>query len=98
MYAKVFRLHGSVVLAACDDKLVGKTLKEGKISVHINPDFYRGEKVDKEGLKNMLKEADNINLFGEETVKVAVELGLADEGSILRINGVPHLQIYKMHG
>ena len=84
------------MLACADDDLLGKTLKEGKISFKVNERFYKEKKVDKKELKELLAQADNINLVGEETVSVALEEGYIKKEDIIRIDGVPHAQIFKV--
>ena len=84
------------MLACADDDLLGKTLKEGKISFKVNERFYKERKVDKKELKELLAQADNINLVGEETVSVALEEGYIKKEDIIRIDGVPHAQIFKV--
>lgn len=84
------------MLACADDDLLGKTLKEGKISFKVNERFYKDKKVTKKELKGLLEQADNINLVGEESVSVALEEGYIKKEDIIRISGVPHAQIFKV--
>lgn len=76
--------------------MIGKTLEEGKISFKVSERFYKDKKVSKEELKELLKEANNINLVGEGPISVALEEGYLKEEDIIRINGVPHAQIVKV--
>tara|TARA_Y100000310_G_scaffold345251_1_gene463128 strand:- start:4570 stop:4839 length:270 start_codon:yes stop_codon:yes gene_type:complete len=82
------KLHEGVV-AICDEDIVGKTFGDFKVSEA----FYKGELVGLEEVKKILKEEGNFNLVGEEIVKVAVELGVLDEKSVVDV-GVKHGQIY----
>ncbi len=93
------RIHANEtgsVLAAADAQLLGKTLNEGKISLNVSKTFYHEKMVDENELVEHLNEAGNINLIGEETVKVAVKQGIISQNSARRIAGVPHAQIYKI--
>lgn len=96
MYAKVHSQGAQSVLAACDNKLLGKTLKQGKIHFTVSESFYGGEVIEKERLLELLEEYGNINMVGEECVNAALEKGLISEGSIIRIKGIPHVQIFKL--
>lgn len=89
-------MQNSIVLGCCDEELLGKTLNDDKYNLTINVNFYKGKKVGKKELEKMMDEANSINLFGEKCIKVAIEKGLISEESIIRIDGVPHVQIYKI--
>ncbi len=84
------------VLAAADAELIGKTLNEGKISLNVSKTFYHEKIVDENEFAEHLNEAENVNLIGEETFKVAVKQGLLTQNGVKRIAGVPHAQIYKI--
>ncbi len=84
------------VLAVCDEEHLGKTFEDGKIFFKASKSFYKGEIVSVEELEKLLEEFDNINLFGKNCVKIALEKNLASEKNVLRIKGIPHLQIFKI--
>lgn len=84
------------VLAVCDEGLLGKTFEDGKIFFNATESFYKGEIVSMQRLSELLDEFDNINLFGEQSVKAALDKNLADSESVLKICGIPHLQIFKI--
>ena len=96
IYCKITQSDSFTVLACADDDLIGKTLEEGKICFKVSERFYKDKKVSKTELKALLKEANNINLVGEETVGLALEEGYLNEADIIRIKGVPHAQIFKV--
>ncbi|WP_297092761.1 DUF424 domain-containing protein [Thermococcus sp.] len=96
IYVKVYRVQGEVLLAACDEELLGKTFREGELKLEVKERFYKGELVDEEALETMLGEATIANLTGERCVGKAIELGYIDETRVLRIQGVPHAQMAKL--
>ena len=96
IYVKVYRVQGEVLLAACDEELLGKTFREGELKLEVKERFYRGELVEEERLKELLEEATIANLTGERCVTRAIELGYIDPERVLRIRGVPHAQMAKM--
>ncbi|MDK2869120.1 MAG: uncharacterized protein PWP39_355 [Pyrococcus sp.] len=96
MYVKVYRIQGEVLVAACDEELLGKTFREGELKLEVKERFYKGELMDVEELGRLLEEATIANLTGEKVVKKAIELGYIDENRVLRIQGVPHAQMAKM--
>ncbi|WP_258083003.1 DUF424 domain-containing protein [Thermococcus thermotolerans] len=96
IYVKVYRVQGEVLLAACDEELLGKTFREGELRLEVKERFYKGELVDENTLGAMLEEATIANLTGERCVRKAIELGYIDETRVLRIQGVPHAQMAKL--
>ncbi|ADT85156.1 MULTISPECIES: DUF424 domain-containing protein [Thermococcus] len=96
IYVKVYRVQGEVLLAACDEELMGKTFREGELKLEVKERFYKGELRDVEDLEKLLEEATIANLVGERCVGKAIELGYIDKDRVLYIQGVPHAQMAKM--
>lgn len=93
---KIYRQGNDVLLAACDENLIGKTFEEGKFQIKVKKDFYDGERVTPEILKKLLKGATIANLVGDETIRHAIEIGLINPECIIKIKGIPHAQMVKM--
>lgn len=83
----------TTLLAACDKEHLGKTFTEGELKLEVKEDFYGGEVVELEIFEQKLKQADVANLVGEKVVSKAIELGLANSDSVIKIQGIPHAQI-----
>jgi hypothetical protein len=96
IWIKVYDTQGEVLLAACDDELLGKSFEEGELQLIVSETFYGGEKVSHEFFIEQLKGATIVNLVGEEVVRIASELGMVDENGVIEIGGVPHAQIAKI--
>jgi hypothetical protein len=96
MYLKIYKNGGHVLVAACDKEVLGKTLKHGSTVVEIRRDFYEGENVSEEEFQKALEKATTANLFGEETIKCAIQCGMIDPNSIIIIDHVPHAQIFRI--
>ena len=93
---KVHESQGKSVLAACDKNILGKKIEEGKICFEVKESFYKGKEAGKKELAELLKNYSNINLVGEKTVAVAIEEKVTEEKNILMIQGVPHVQIFRI--
>lgn len=76
------------LLAACDDNLLGSRLAK-------HAAFYSGQVVDEERLKALLACKTNINLAGEQTIRVAEKLGLPVRRR--EFNGVPFALILRLN-
>jgi hypothetical protein len=93
---KIFKQGDDIVIGACDEHLLGKKFRDGKLQIDVAKTFYDGERVDRKMLEKFLLDATIANLVGRETVKCAVDLGLVNPQCILKIKGVPHAQIVQM--
>jgi hypothetical protein len=93
---KVYNHGREVLVAACDEDIVGKTFGSHDLKIHVSEGFYRGESGGEEMLVNRLEMATIANLVGERTVEIAVRHGFVDPGCVLRIGGVPHAQMARM--
>jgi hypothetical protein len=99
MYVKIHenpREDQTPVVAICDEDLIGKKVTDGKLNLHITERFYKGEKKSEEEVIEIIKNADNLNLVGKKTIKLALENGFISEENILIIKGIPHAQIYSL--
>ena len=93
---KMYKKGDNLIIGACDEHLVGKKFRDGKLQIDVARSFYDGKKVDTKTLQRYLEDATIANLVGEETVKCAIKLGLVDPDCILRIKGVPHAQMIRI--
>ena len=84
------------LLATCDAELLGKTLKEGKITFHVHEKFYKGPKVTVEEALELIKQSTIVNMIGQKIVKKATERGFVHPEAVLMIEGIPHAQIVKI--
>ena len=90
------KIGDKTLLAACDKELLGKKFSEGELSLQVKEDFYKGEIVELETFAEKLKQANIVNLVGDQVVNKAIELGLVDSDSIIKIKNTPHVQIVKI--
>lgn len=96
IWVKEYTTQGEILLAACDDDILGKTFCEGELQLVVSQSFYGGEKITKENFILQIKKATIINLVGEVVIKIALDLGLIAREGIIEIDGIPHAQIAKM--
>jgi len=89
-------MQNQKVLACCDENILGKNLKEGKYDVTIDADFYKGKKTSEKEMKELLKEADSVNLFGEKSVGVALKEGLIKDSQVIKIKGIKHAILLRL--
>ena len=90
---RVYRSGREVVLAACDEELVGREFREGKLRLKVEAAFYGTERIEPQQLVTQLRACTIANLVGERVVSLAVEHGYVAEQHVLWIGGVPHAQM-----
>ncbi|MHC1570700.1 MAG: DUF424 domain-containing protein [Methermicoccaceae archaeon] len=96
MYLKK-HTHGRIVLVAvCDEGIVGRRFTEGKLTLHVDAKFYVDEVVDERRMVEEIRNADISNLVGERAVGCAIEAGEVVASNVLYIDGVPHAQILRL--
>ena len=93
---KVIKTSEALLVNICDEELLGKTFREGEVVLKVVSSFYGGEKVDEEKVKEMIEEGDIISLVGERSINIAISLGYAVASAVKKVQGIPHLNIYKL--
>lgn len=93
---KLFNVKYDLVLAICDEELLGKTLKYGKLRVKVSENFYKGNKIDDAGAVKLMSLSTIGNLIGRKIVEMADKEGFITKGNILFIGDVPHAQFVKI--
>ncbi len=96
VYAKLSKCGEHVLLAACDEELLGQVLKDGKIIFRIRKEFYKGPKLPIDDAIKLIEESTVVNMVGKNIVKKAIDHGLVHPEAVLKICGIPHAQIVKM--
>ncbi|HZW84523.1 MAG TPA: DUF424 family protein [Nitrososphaerales archaeon] len=90
--------QGTILVNMCDEELVGKTVSEGKLKVHLSPEFYSGEVVDKGEALKLIRTCQIVNLAGTRCVSLAIDNEVGAPEAIREIEEVPFLMIYKFAG
>jgi len=96
VYINIQKRGKCILLATCDAELLGKTLKEGKITFHVHEKFYKGSKVTIEEALALVKQSTIVNMVGRKIVKKAIESGFVHPEAVLMIEGIPHAQIVRV--
>ena len=95
---KTAEYRGSVLANICDEELVGRTVKDGKLQVHLSKEFYSGEVVNKGEALRLIRTCSIVNLAGSRSVSLAVDNEIGAREAIRSIESVPFLMIYKFSG
>jgi len=94
MYIRIHRSAGcQEVVGICDQELLGTTLTEGDLNVVISPSFFGNHLASEDEILAVLRDCENINMFGERCIDLAIRHGFIDKESCRMIAGVPHVII-----
>jgi len=95
MFLKVHQSPGTAdVVAVCDRELINTTIRHNDLTVTITEAFYGNCPVTENEVRDALRKAGNINLMGERSVSLAIEMGLLTRSGCIMIGTVPHAQIF----
>lgn len=94
VYVKIHESGGEVVVAICDEEILGTRLidEEKGVVFYVDPYFYGGEKVSVEEALRILDRASIANLVGKRIVDAAIRHGFIHSEAVLYINNTPHAQ------
>ncbi len=96
VYVKVHTFQGYVIIAVCDEELLGKILNEKDICFNVSEKFFKGLKIAVEDAIDLIRNADTANLIGVRIVNKAIEEKLVHPEAVTNIAGIPHAQIVKL--
>ena len=95
IYVRMHKGRDDIILAACDEEVIGKTFKGDGMRITVSEDFYNGELVPEEVFIERMRSATIMNLVGERTIALAVENGHVHENCVLQIGETKHAQVVK---
>jgi len=85
-----------LLVAVCDDGLLGETFGDGDVSLTVTEEFYGGDAADDDAVVAALARADVANIVGREAVALAVEHGFVDPEHVLDVGGTRHAQLVRL--
>jgi len=85
-----------LLVAICDEDVLGETFEEGELSLTVTEEFYGGDAVEEAAVVESLAQADVANIVGTRAVELAVEEGFVDEANVLEVGATLHAQLLRM--
>ena len=96
VYLKTYTTENGSMVACCDQGLIGKTFREGRLRLSPETAFYGNSLMPLAEAIVVLETAYILNLVGPEIVAAAVERGFVHPEAVISIGGVPHVQVMKL--
>ncbi len=91
---RISNYQKSRMLNICDSELLGKTVVQDELNMHISENYYGEKLVDIEEAEILLKNSSIINMVGKETIALSVKIGVGSENGVKIISGVPFLIVF----
>lgn len=85
-----------LLVAVCDEDVLGETFEEDELSLTVTEEFYGTDAVDEGTAIESLTQADVANIVGTRAVELAVEEGFVDETNVLEVGATLHAQLLQM--
>lgn len=101
IYIKLHQTEKGIIIAMCDEKLVGKVLKkEGGLEIDLDrySGFYKGDLVKPKDAESMIKDSSffSASIVGEESLMAFRNVLSVGEESIKKIGDIPFLYVFSM--
>ena len=81
----------SLMLAICDDDLIGKKIENETTCLNLDSEFYKGKALNKKEVGVLIKEARIINVVGEKSIDLLHQKKLVKK--ISYVKKIPYAQI-----
>ncbi|OYT40634.1 MAG: hypothetical protein B6U86_03725 [Candidatus Altiarchaeales archaeon ex4484_43] len=93
IYVNVRKSQNEILVAACDEEILGESFSEGDVHLKVSKGFYRGDLVPIKELSGLLSNATIANLTGNRVVEEAIDLGFVEREHVMEVSGVKHAQL-----
>lgn len=97
-WCKVFSNRADVVVAICDEEILGRKIKmrQDGFKIEISKNFYGGKLIDENIAVRVMKKATIGNLMGKRIIDLASQKGFIIKENVIFIDDVPHAQFVKI--
>jgi len=96
VFLRTFATEKGTMVACCDEELMGKTFREGRLRLSLEAGFYGDRLCGLVEALVLLERADNLNLAGKSVIGAAIEKGIVHPEAVIVISGIPHVQVMRM--
>ncbi len=90
MLVKIHKAEKRKIVSICDENLIGKTFEEKDLQLKVSERFYKGEKLSENQILEQIKDADYINIVGEESINFMLKNKFIFKSGVIKIQNIPH--------
>lgn len=95
-YFKIHNHGSEVVIALCDDDILGETFHDTGKTFYVSPSFYGGDLVDETFVRDNISLFTILNIAGNRAVDLSVSIGIIAPENVLDIGGMKHAQAVRL--
>ncbi|HDD33959.1 MAG: DUF424 domain-containing protein [Thermoprotei archaeon] len=92
-YIKVHRRGKDVLVAVCDEELLGSEIRAGSLRIRIREEFYGGRRIPLSQLREYLRGATIVNAIGNDVVRELAKWVDVVMDAAVELGGVLHVQL-----
>jgi hypothetical protein len=81
--------EGKLILAICDEDILGKKFEEGEKQLDLTSKFYQGEKMSEQEILEILPDAHSANIVGRQSIDFAIKHRIVLAGNIFKVQKIP---------
>jgi uncharacterized protein len=99
IYFNKFDTAKGKMIAMCDEELMGKVLKEGKIEIDLRQygGFYKGDLITEDDARLQINSTIySANVIGDRSVKLLLDAKLVNKSDIKTIQGVKYVHLFRI--
>ena len=99
IYFNKFDTAKGKMIAMCDEELMGRVLKEGKIEIDLKQygGFYKGELITEEDAKAQIDaKVYSANVIGDRSVKLLIDAKLVNKKDVKTVQGVKYVHLFRV--
>ncbi len=96
VYVKSYSTEKGTMVACCDEDLMGKTFREGKLKLSLESGFYGTSLLALGEALILIDRAEILNLVGTNIIDAAIDKGIVHPEAVILVAGVPHVQVMRL--
>lgn len=99
IYLNKFDTPKGVMVAMCDEELLGRALREGRIEIDLKQygAFYKGDLVSEEdAAKAITDKVYSANVVGDRSVGILLGKGIIKERDVRTVQGVRYVHLFRV--
>jgi len=96
VFLRTFATEKGTMVACCDEELIGKTFREGRLRLSLDAGFYGDTLFGLGEALVLIDKADILNLVGKTVIDAAIDKGIVHPEAVIVISGIPHAQVMRM--
>ncbi len=99
IYFNRFDSQKGIMIAMCDEELMGRVFREGRIKIDLlhYGGFYRGDLItEEEAARRIDRNVYSANIVGNRSVGVLVNLGIVKDDEVKTVQGVRFVHLFRV--